>query len=295
MGKKRRASNLSFFLGMMDALPLLWEVLNAHIGHVEPELNQDVPAFLLKVMSRYEHIFMRAIYFLSSRDWMHSRPWFKTIVDRIGDAVISSTNGEILCLDEAGDFVSAVAEHGYTMAVGTCPCRRARNMLSDNLPNNTDMVFGRWADAYLENYPGLYRKLELEEALALIESFDRLGFVHQIYGWNSRQDAAFVLCNCCPEVCIPILAFHARGYKSFRKGRNLAVVDEERCIGLEECGICLKRCPFDARTSLEGKAKVDPGKCYGCGLCVSTCRGGATALERRPGSTLIYARSFVSD
>jgi heterodisulfide reductase subunit A len=82
----------------------------------------------------------------------------------------------------------------------------------------------------------------------------------------------------------------------------VAVVDETACLGIEECGVCMARCPFDARVRRGepgagdgggSKANVDQSACFGCGICVATCRGGASALERKKGARLYYAHPFV--
>jgi electron transport complex protein RnfB len=53
------------------------------------------------------------------------------------------------------------------------------------------------------------------------------------------------------------------------KPREIAVIDESRCIG---CVMCIKPCPTDA---IVGAAKhlhtVIPEDCTGCGLCVDPC------------------------
>jgi ferredoxin len=273
-------------LVVLLALPL-------HQGHGEELLRQRSPRFVLHLFSKYEHIVMRTIGYLASAPWIHDHAPTKRLVDTVSKGVISLINGEILSLEESRQMIESIAGAGYTVAVGTCPCRRARNEISDVVPNNTDMVFGRWAEEYLDNYPGLYARVSREEALELVESFDRHGFVHQIYGWPIREGASFVLCNCAREVCIPLQAQRERGYPAFRKGRSLAVVDASVCVGVDECGICIARCPFGARVASGGKAAVENDGCYGCGVCVATCRGQATRLERKPGAQLIFARNLV--
>ncbi len=265
-----------------------------HVGHGEELLRQRAPKWVLWFYSRYEHLIMRSINFMASREWLHRYPPTKRAVDGLSKLLTRFINGEIITLDEARSMIASIADHGYTIAVGTCPCRRARNIFSDRLPNNTDMVFGPWAEEYLHNYPGLYERLDRQQAVELVEEFDRHGFVHQIYGWPPREGAAYVLCNCSSDVCIPMRALRERGYDSFRKGRSLAKADPQKCLGVEECGACLKRCPFGARRAgSDGKAEVVEERCYGCGLCVSTCKGQAARLERKPGADLLFARHLV--
>jgi NAD-dependent dihydropyrimidine dehydrogenase PreA subunit len=267
--------------------------LPLHEGHGQELLRQRAPRFVLHIFSKYEHIIMRTIDYLASAAWIHDHAFTKRLVDTISKGVIKSINGEILNLEESRQLIEGIASGGYTIAVGTCPCRRARNEISDTVPNNTDMVFGRWAEEYLENYPGLYSRISREEALGLVESFDRHGFIHQIYGFPVRERASYVLCNCDKEVCIPLQAHRERGYPAFRKGRSLAAVDTGACVGVDECGACIARCPFGARAARGGTATVKSDSCYGCGVCVITCRGQATRLERKPDAQLIFARNLV--
>jgi NAD-dependent dihydropyrimidine dehydrogenase PreA subunit len=280
---------------LLAALPLFFiQLLPLHIGHDDEPLRQRMPTFLLRLMSKYEHLLMRSINFLAMNESIYRWEFSKRAMNSLGRLVMRIANGEVLTLDEAREMIGNIHEKGYTVAVGTCPCRRARNEISDELPNNTDMVFGVWAEEYLGNYPGLYRRLSGDEALGLVEDFDRHGLIHQVYGFNSREGAAFVLCNCHRDICIPLLAQKERGYQAFRKGRALARVNPEACLGLEECGVCRERCPFDARFFDGGKGEVDLDSCYGCGLCVITCKGSATTLERKEGAELIYTKHLIT-
>ncbi len=276
------------------ALPLVIAAATpAHVGHGQPAIQQKLPRWLMRLFSRYEHIVMRSIDYLATRDWIYANDSVRRWVTRLSELVMKTVNGEVLTLAEAREMVAGAFDEGILVAAGTCPCRRARNVISDSEPNNTDMVFGKWAAEYLENYPGLYQELGRQEALDLVEDFDRHGYLHQVYGFFSREGAAFVLCNCAPDICIPLQAQKRRGFQSFRKGRALAAVDEAACLGLDECGVCLTRCPFDARLAAGPKGAADADACFGCGVCVSTCRGSATRLERKPGAQLVYARRLV--
>ena len=60
--------------------------------------------------------------------------------------------------------------------------------------------------------------------------------------------------------------------------RFLAVADEDKCKGCQEC---IERCPFEAiemrksPNSKKYKAYVDPEKCKGCGVCIVGCKQNA--------------------
>jgi Na+-translocating ferredoxin:NAD+ oxidoreductase RNF subunit RnfB len=47
------------------------------------------------------------------------------------------------------------------------------------------------------------------------------------------------------------------------------------CMGL---GTCVRVCPFDAMSIVDGLAAIDPEKCVGCGACVSACPKSVLAL-----------------
>lgn len=46
------------------------------------------------------------------------------------------------------------------------------------------------------------------------------------------------------------------------------LVDHEKCSGT---GACVKACPMDAITLVDGKAVIDPAKCDMDGICIPAC------------------------
>ena len=81
------------------------------------------------------------------------------------------------------------------------------------------------------------------------------------------------ICNCCHDCCIGLQIIRSReGAKFVAPSRFQAYIDEEACIGCEEC---LERCYFDALSmNEEGDepiAAVNTDKCVGCGLCAVVC------------------------
>lgn len=287
---------MEFFavFGLALIVPLVMPLHVGHENHGHGLIHQWVPHFILRYITKYEAFAMRVVQYATTRDWIMKRAWAANLIYWISKTVLTFANGEVLTLEEALEVVAGIADHGYLVAVGTCPCRRARNKFSDHLPNNTDMVFGKWAEEYLYNYPDCYEVIDKEEALRLVKEFDHHGFVHNLYGTPVMRDAAYVLCNCAPDVCVPLRVHCEYQYPTFSKGRALAVVDTHACLGMEECGACIIRCPFNARKAgKDGKSTVDPDICHGCGVCRETCKGEATRLERKPGAKLIFARNLV--
>lgn len=273
---------------------LVVRMLMMHIHHEGPVMRQYLPKFILRLFTRYEHVLLRPVDFITKTDWFYRHYLPRRGLQKTSEGFFSVINGEIVTLDELHQLIDSVVEGDYTIAVGTCPCRRARREISDVVPNNTDMVLGRWADEYIRNYPGLYHAMDREEAHRVVEEFDMHGFIHNVYGVLDMAGAAFVVCNCDSEVCIPFEAQMTRGFQAFRKGRSRAYVKAASCLGVDECGACLLRCQFGARSEVKGKARVDPELCYGCGLCISTCSGGASRLKRKKDAKFIYVGDFVN-
>lgn len=59
-------------------------------------------------------------------------------------------------------------------------------------------------------------------------------------------------------------------------GKNMAAkVDKGKCTG---CGTCVDSCPVDA-IKLNEKAIIDEDECIDCGTCVDECSEGAISLE----------------
>jgi len=185
-------------------------------------------------------------------------------------------SGVPVCPDELDYFLSNF-ENGR-FAVGPCRCRIAHQSCSH--PLETDIVIKEGFGIWKELFPQDYREISKEEALEICKSSHSLGmaqiaFRHMDIGSNQNF---FVICNCCPDGCLPLLSFKFYGEKKypFRKGKKEAQVKKELCKG---CGKCIEVCPFGSRVILNNVAVVR--NCYGCGLCASFCPEGASVMVRR--------------
>lgn len=79
------------------------------------------------------------------------------------------------------------------------------------------------------------------------------------------------------------------GWKRQGTKQAVARVDAGRCTG---CGACVNVCPMGA-VSLWGVARVDSTRCAGCGLCVDHCPVGAISLtEETEDGTAVSAAPF---
>jgi ferredoxin len=167
------------------------------------------------------------------------------------------------------------------IAVGPCVCQRNLRRFREPVEKDITVLYG--AEIYRRFFPA-YRPLALEEALGLLQKYHAAGLTPVAEFLMQSGRWMFVLCNCDQEVCCPTRLYNAVG-RSLYPGPYQARQDLEKCLGLERCGQCLPRCHFHANRSQGDKVMLDPERCLGCGLCVTTCRGQARKLVRRPGYT----------
>lgn len=69
-------------------------------------------------------------------------------------------------------------------------------------------------------------------------------------------------------------------------GSKKSTIDEKKCTG---CGLCAKRCRFDAILREEDHYKVNVFACEGCGVCEAFCPAGAVKMEEDiAGDLMLY-------
>jgi ferredoxin len=163
-------------------------------------------------------------------------------------------------------------ENAKSRILAPCGCRISWGHKCD-LPLMTCFAcFDRPRGEYYLNQPGrMLKEVSLEESLAIARQAEEAGLVH----WGDCY-----CCDCCCENLYPVT--RAKRWDLMTPNRFLAVVDEEKCTGCEEC---IERCPFEAiemtpgATPKEQKSFVDPEKCKGCGLCIITCKPNALTFK----------------
>jgi NAD-dependent dihydropyrimidine dehydrogenase PreA subunit len=169
------------------------------------------------------------------------------------------------------------------IAIVPCSCRYRTTAVDEHCTHTAEedlwhcFQFGRGAEYALARESG--KKLTTEEALDLMEKVEADGLLH-IWQNTTALSGPHISCQCCTDCCmtaIPLKMVNASMQKAWEKSRFIAVVDEDKCIG---CQDCVERCHFDAiemvkpeggKKTKKMKAKVDPEACYGCGVCVLGC------------------------
>jgi len=182
---------------------------------------------------------------------------------------------------------------GGPIALLDCPCRLARE--NPCLPLDVCLIVGDpFASFVLEHHPERARRIDADEALAVLDAEAERGHVHHAFFKEAMLGRFYAICNCC-SCCCGAMQAQRNGTPMLISSGYVAQVDVTACIG---CGTCAERCPFDAMTVRDGHAFVDTGACMGCGVCVHGCPQGALSLRRegaRPAPLEIPSPSCAVD
>lgn len=166
------------------------------------------------------------------------------------------------------------------IAVGSCVCQRELGKYKE--PTVKDMTIWYGAEIYKRRHADDYNMIGADEAADMLREFHKAGLTHVIEFCMQSRKWAFVICNCDKEICCPVRVYNLTGC-TVLSGPFIVEQKDELCLGKKECGACIGRCNFYANSEENGKVSLDLEKCLGCGLCVTTCKGKARRLTRRPG------------
>ncbi len=157
-----------------------------------------------------------------------------------------------------------------------CDC----NQLSEHRADKEQVMhcihFNKYADDFLER--GLGTAITKEECKQIVEKANKEGFM-QCINTNFKAAGPGFICNCKLQWCYPYRAAKIMGSESYYPLKiNKAIHNLETC---NSCGLCIKRCQFnafsygdekiDVKGMLKNQVKLDPKLCQGCGLCANTC------------------------
>lgn len=122
--------------------------------------------------------------------------------------------------------------------------------------------------------------LSRETAVQQMEEMEEHGAIHTI--WTMMTPFIGAVCNCSFDGCLAIRTLTGINVETMARAEYVARVDHGRCSG---CGLCAERCQFGAITARQDSGRdialIDPLKCFGCGLCRKACPADALSLAGR--------------
>lgn len=169
--------------------------------------------------------------------------------------------------------VLEIIRNSRSFALANCLCR-TKYQLCDN-PLEVCFYTNDVADKQVEK--GAARYVDLKEAAEVLKLANEHGLIHLTF-YNPEQHV-YALCSCCECCCHDIYFMKKLGRPDLIAHADyVAVVDDALC---SNCGVCAGRCMFDAQTMEEDRHVFNQKRCFGCGLCVTTCPSQAIQLSLR--------------
>lgn len=198
------------------------------------------------------------------------------------DARVRIPNRDYLLLEEALEIVEAAEDH----VLVPCDCKEI--VQACDRPREVCVRLDLGARMTLEHGHG--RRVTKEEMKQNVIDANRAGLM-ATGNRNWKEDGrVFGFCQCCACDCYPIRAGEKLGMgDAYPRVHYVAERDMDLC---HLCGMCARRCHFDAfyydgsKIEFKGRTRknvlFDHELCKGCGICATACPEGAiTMLPRR--------------
>ena len=162
------------------------------------------------------------------------------------------------------------------IALQDCGCKTEYG--NCDAPREVCLNLDNEADYVLDKGTFNAKEIGLDEALRILERSHEAGLVHMAYIMKGDEKPGLICscCNCCCHTLGGLLRYGI--HTDVLTSTYIAEDNREKGIN---CGKCVERCVFNARNMKEGELIYDQSKCYGCGLCISTCPTQAITMTVR--------------
>ena len=145
-----------------------------------------------------------------------------------------------------------------------------------------------------DNYRNLGWEISKSRAKEIVQTANKKGLMQTAEVALTKEGAITgSICNCCADCCVhPEVAERLHAQNIWPLSRYVARHLSDRCTA---CGLCAKRCPFQAFTAekIEPDRKENPqlsvnkrkkirfykDLCRGCGVCSTACPEGAIEMN----------------
>lgn len=274
-----------------NGLLLLVSCIILHIFHLRGPYSVPLRKFF-RHFTRYERFFMMFMFKVLNTKFLYRNRLIRFIPEFIAYFAANGAKPSVYTLQELETIIHIIYQKNrgsedFGVLLRPCPCRDAQRKYSTKLPNITDVLFTDNARALRASRDNIY--ISKTQLIKKLREFDEIGLVHMVLGCLGQEGYGINICNCHKSVCYVLRAILGRDFKrGLAHGPSIASCDPGKCKGIEECGKCLKRCPFHARIAVNGKGSIIPERCFGCGLCANSCESGATQMVPRPGYKETY-------
>lgn len=169
--------------------------------------------------------------------------------------------------------VMEILINASSVAVQNCECRSHYKRCDK--PLEVCLLLNEVGDKFVSK--GMARHVSLTGATEILRKANETGLIHLALYMPDHE--TFALCSCCSCCCHELQIVKLTERKELMvHSEYIATTDSESCIN---CGECVGRCIFAARTLSNKKMEYDPSACLGCGLCITVCPVDATTMILR--------------
>jgi ferredoxin len=169
--------------------------------------------------------------------------------------------------------VMEILTNASSVAVQDCECRTHYKRCDK--PLEVCLLLNVVGDKFVSK--GMARHVSLTEATEILRKANETGLIHLALYMPDHK--TFALCSCCSCCCHELQIVKLTARKELMvHSEYIAATDSESCVN---CGDCVDRCIFNARTFCDEKMEYNPAACLGCGLCVTVCPVDATTMILR--------------
>ncbi|UCB59626.1 MAG: 4Fe-4S binding protein [Candidatus Bathyarchaeota archaeon] len=176
----------------------------------------------------------------------------------------------ILSLVEMKDIL----EEASVISVGECGCRT--RVKTCDAPLDVCLSLDEAANDAIKR--GSAKKVSLKRALEVLKRSHDAGLVHITYTFKDDERPRYV-CSCCSCCCHSMSGLvRFRIPEAVVASKYVVTHNYETCIN---CGTCVERCQFKARRMEDNEMVFDKTRCFGCGVCTSTCPTDSNLLVKR--------------
>ena len=120
--------------------------------------------------------------------------------------------------------------------------------------------------------------LSKEQAMTSLRAHEKEGLCHTV--WTFITPFVGAICNCDRTDCLAMRSTIGYGFPVMFRSEFVAEISPTVCNG---CRQCMQLCQFGAisYSAAKKKSRIDIRRCYGCGICRSSCEKNAITLRER--------------